>query len=163
MGPDFAPVTVVAFSDFECQYCAKGHQLLKKLQSDFPGKVRIAFKNLPMSFHKNALPAACAAMAAHRQGKFWEMADLIFSSQSRLNEDFFLEAASSVQVDINEFREINNLEDWMDYFNAQSAEAAQFGISGTPTYIVNGIKVTGADYGLLKEAVSMSLASGPVN
>jgi protein-disulfide isomerase len=71
-GPKSAPVTVVAFSDFQCPFCSRAVPTLKEIEDKYPGKVRIAFKHLPLDFHNNAKTAAEASMAANEQGKFWE-------------------------------------------------------------------------------------------
>src|SRR5690606_16614226 len=71
-GPKDAKVTIVAFSDFECPFCARANPTLQQILDTYKDDVRIVFRHLPLSFHRNAKPAAEAAMAAHEQGKFWE-------------------------------------------------------------------------------------------
>lgn len=79
-GPAGAPITIIEYTDFQCHYCAKGAKTLDQVMQMYPDKVRVVFKNNPLSFHKQALPAAKAALAADRQGKFWEYHDLLFKN-----------------------------------------------------------------------------------
>src|SRR5262249_34749660 len=81
MGSVKAPVTIVEFSDFQCPFCSKVVPTVKQIEQEFKGKVRVAFKQLPLPFHNNAQLAAEAALAAQEQGKFWEMHDKMFAHQ----------------------------------------------------------------------------------
>src|SRR5213076_570365 len=82
-GPKNAPVTIVVWSDFQCPFCGRVEPTLKQIMDEYKGKVRIAWKNQPLSFHQNAMPAAEAAMAAYEQGndKFWAMHEKLFQNQ----------------------------------------------------------------------------------
>lgn len=71
LGKEDAPVTIVVFTDFECPYCSKAVPILEQVMTDNPETVKLVFKNMPLSFHKFARPAALAALAAANQGKFW--------------------------------------------------------------------------------------------
>jgi protein-disulfide isomerase len=71
-GPENAPVTIIVFSEFQCPYCARFAPTLKQIEDTYQGSVRVVFKHLPLSIHKDAVPAALAAEAARKQGKFWE-------------------------------------------------------------------------------------------
>src|SRR4029079_7810913 len=71
-GDKSAPVTIVEFSDFQCPFCSRVLPTVKQIKEKYAGKVRIVWRNYPLPFHQNALPAAEAAMAANEQGKFWE-------------------------------------------------------------------------------------------
>jgi protein-disulfide isomerase len=95
-------VTVVAFSDFQCPFCSRAVPTLKQIEDDYKGKVRIAFKQLPLPFHDKAHLAAEAALAAHEQGKFWQMHDKLFANQQALDrpnlEKYARSWASTCQV-----------------------------------------------------------------
>src|SRR3954452_11798353 len=84
-GPASAKVTVVAFSDFQCPFCSRAVPTLKQIEADYKGKIRIAFKEMPLPFHDKAHLAAEAALAANEQGKFWEMHDKLFANQQALD------------------------------------------------------------------------------
>jgi protein-disulfide isomerase len=78
-GPDNAKVTIVEFSDYQCPFCGQAETLVKQVLETYPKDVRLVFKQFPLtSIHPNAMPASKAAIAAGRQGKFWEMHSLIF-------------------------------------------------------------------------------------
>ena len=84
---DGALVTIVIFSEFQCPYCSKVTATLNKVLEAYPGQVRLVFRQNPLGFHKQAMPAAKASMAAARQGRFWEMHDKLFENRSKLDED----------------------------------------------------------------------------
>ena len=105
-GPADAPVTIVEFSDFECPYCNKGTNNLMEAVDKFDGKVKVAFKHYPLPFHKEAKPAARAAMAAGEQGKFWEMHDLLFQNQRKLKQDgIYEQLAKQLGLNMAKFKE----------------------------------------------------------
>src|SRR2546425_3156581 len=93
LGPKNAPVTIVEWSDFQCPFCGRVEPTLQQLRDEYKGKIRIAWKNQPLSFHPNAMPAAEAAMAAHEQGKFWEFHDALFKKQGQLSPALYDEVA----------------------------------------------------------------------
>ncbi len=143
-GPDNAPVTVVIFSDFECPFCSRANRTLDAIKQAYPGQVRFAFKHMPLSFHRNAKPAAIASMAAHRQGKFWEFHDKLFADYRNLNREKFLQIAEQIGLDSQRFQ--TDLEDpaLPSLVEADAAYASRIGVNGTPTFFVNGRKIAGA-------------------
>ena len=156
-----AKVTIVEFSDFQCPYCGRVGPTLARLLEEYPDDVRIVYKHLPLSFHKQALPAAKASMAAERQGKFWEFHDELFKNQRQLTDERFVEIAKSLGLDTKKFEE--------DYRSAEVAtqvaqdmnEARRLGVTGTPGFFVNGKFLSGArPYDAFKEAVEEALARG---
>jgi protein-disulfide isomerase len=84
-GPASAKVTVVEFSDFQCPFCGRVNPTLKEIEDKYQGKIKIAFRNLPLPFHDKAHLAAEAALAANEQGKFWAMHDKLFANQQALD------------------------------------------------------------------------------
>ena len=86
LGPADALVTIVEYSDFQCPFCAKVSEPLKEAMASHEGDVRLIFKHFPLGGHKLAGPAAQATWAAHQQGKFWEMHDLLFANQRALGD-----------------------------------------------------------------------------
>jgi len=143
-GLETAPITIVEYSDFQCPFCSRVVPTLDKLYKAYPDKIRIIFKQMPLSFHKDARPAAKAALAAGRQGKFWEMHDLLFANNTALTEANFLVWAKQLGLDLEQFKK-----DLMDpALEAQIAndekEAQGFGITGTPSFVINGTKYVGA-------------------
>ena len=94
-----AKVTIVAFSDFQCPFCGRVNPTLAKLLETYPGKVRVAFKHMPLRIHPDAPAAHAAAEAAGRQGKFWEMYDKIFANQRELAPEKFKQYATELNLD----------------------------------------------------------------
>ena len=104
-GPAEAPVKIIEFADFQCPYCAQLNGTLAKLQNDFPGKVAVAFRNFPLKGHAEAVPAAENAACAAEQGKFWEMHDLLFGNQERLDRQNGIAFATRLGLDSSAFLE----------------------------------------------------------
>ncbi len=143
-GPAEALVTIVEFSDFQCPFCSRVGPTLAALREQYPSDVRIVYKHLPLSFHRNALPAAKASVAAQRQGKFWEMHDLLFASQKQLDEATFKAHAEALGLDLARFEADLNSPEVAALVAKDQAEARALGVSGTPGFFVNGRFLSGA-------------------
>jgi protein-disulfide isomerase len=143
-GPSDAPVTIAEFSDFQCPFCSRVNPTLQKIEDVYGDKVRIVWKHLPLAMHKDAPAAHQASMAAHKQGKFWEFHDKLFSDQRNLKLDAFKKHAQDLGMDVAQFEK-----DMLDLSNkravdADVAEARKLGVSGTPGFFVNGRFLRGA-------------------
>ncbi|PIZ29754.1 MAG: disulfide bond formation protein DsbA [Alphaproteobacteria bacterium CG_4_10_14_0_8_um_filter_53_9] len=143
-GPDDAPVTIIEFSDFECPFCHKAQATLKALDARYPGKIRWAYKNLPLNFHAMAIPAATAAFAAKEQGKFWEYSDELWKRQEFLGEKLFADIAKDLKLDVKKFQADRKSPKIQGIVKRDSEEAAQIGARGTPYFLINGIAISGA-------------------
>jgi protein-disulfide isomerase len=143
-GPQNAKVTIVEFSDFECPYCSRGAQTMDRILKDYPQDVRLVFKNSPLPFHKNAEPAARAAYAAQQQGKFWEMHDALFNNQRGLSDQFYVEQAQKLGLNVDKFKADMNSEAAKARVKADQQDGEKLGIRGTPGFFVNGVLVSGA-------------------
>lgn len=141
--PD-APVTIVVFSDFQCPFCARGAGVIKALEQKYPGKVRVAFKHQPLAFHKDARLAAAASLAAAEQGKFWEFHDAVFAHQSELDRAGLEKRAAELGLDAGRFRGALDGDGFAARLAADQAEANRLGVTGTPTFFVNGRRIVGA-------------------
>ena len=153
-----APVTLVVFSDFECPWCAKLEPLLAQLLAANADTVRIVFKHLPLPMHPQAEPAALAAIAAQRQGKFWEMHDALFAVQ-QWTPAAVTETATRIKLDMTRFQaDLNSQETRMqlakDKADAQAAEVA-----ATPSVFVNGRPVRERSLPALQAMVNEALAA----
>jgi protein-disulfide isomerase len=138
LGNGNAPVTVVVFSDFECPFCRKGADRIRELEAKYPTQVRFAFKHLPLPFHERARPAAIAAIAAAKEGKFWELHDRFFANQRELDDvGAHLKAVGLVLDEGKKASAETQLE-------RDGVEAKRLGVTGTPTFFVNGKRLTGA-------------------
>jgi protein-disulfide isomerase len=160
LGNPKAPVTVVIFSDFQCPYCGRVEPTLKQLRDDYGTKVKFVWKNQPLSFHPNAMPAAEAAMAAHEQGKFWEMHDRFFANQQGLSPAFYEQTAKELGLDMGRFKASVEAHKHKAAIEADSAEGNRLGAGGTPTFFINGRKLVGAvPVGSFKEIIDAELAA----
>ncbi len=137
-GAPMAPVTVVEFSDFQCPHCAHAHPVLERLVREHEGDVRVVYKNYPLPGHTHAREAARAAIAAQRQGKFWEMHDRLFANQEHLERVDIERYAQAIGLDMDRFRADLESEATEARVVADRATGAEVGVEGTPTIFVNG-------------------------
>jgi protein-disulfide isomerase len=137
-GEPMAKVSIVEFSDFECPHCGAAHPVLTRVLEEFQGKVNLAFKHFPLESHKNAAPAARAAVAAQAQGKFWELADKLFEHQRELSADKIRELAKKVGVDMAKFDAELASPAAQARVDADKKDGNAAGIQGTPTLYING-------------------------
>ncbi len=143
-----ALVTLVVFSDFECPFCQKGAKVMKELQTHYGKKdVRMVFKHLPLPFHKQAKPAARAAIAAHNQGQFWDMHDQLFYDREALKaggSEYFISLANKIELDVKTFEKDFASKDTESKLEKDMELAKEVGARGTPNFFINGIQVVGA-------------------
>lgn len=144
IGPSDAPVTVVAFIDYQCPYCARAHEILEQVLEKYGEKVRIVFKHNPLAFHPDAELAAQAVLAARDLGKFPEMHRKLLANQSELDRDKLIEYAAEVGLDSGEFQTALDSGHFADVVKADVALAEKVGVNATPYFFVNGREVRGA-------------------
>jgi protein-disulfide isomerase len=138
-GPADAPITIVEFSDYQCPFCARSEPLVHEALAAYPTQARLVFKHYPLtSIHPQAMPAALAAAAAQKQGKFWEMHEKLFANQRALAPEQLTQYARDIGLDMAQFEADMN----SDVIKAQVQEdialAQRSGVRGTPTIFVNG-------------------------
>jgi protein-disulfide isomerase len=143
-GPAGAKVTVVAFSDFQCPFCSRAVPVMKQIEDEYKGKVKIAFKQLPLPFHDKAHLAAEAALAANEQGKFWQMHDKLFANQQALDRPSLEKYAEEIGLNMTKFKAALDSGKFKDKVDSDAKEGAAVGATGTPTFFINGTKVVGA-------------------
>ena len=143
LGASDRKIVMLVFSDFQCPFCATANKGVKEFMTKHKDKVTLVYKHFPLTqIHPEALPAARAAWAANKQGKFWEYHDALFANQAKLGEAFYLETATSLKLDTTKF---NSDRKAADNFIVQDFQLGRkIGIDGTPTFIMNGEVVTGA-------------------
>jgi protein-disulfide isomerase len=143
-----AKVVLIEYSDLQCPACAFYYPVLKKLLEEFGDKLAIAYRHFPLvSIHPNAKPAAYAAEAAGRQGKFWEMHDLIFDNQNewkdkRNVEEIFISYAQKLNLNIDQFKTDFNSKEIKEKVDGAYRNAIKLGLNSTPTFFLNGKKIT---------------------
>jgi len=143
-GPATAPVTIVEFSDFECPFCYGLYPTLRMIERNYPEQVRIVYRQFPLShIHPRAQKAAEASLCAHDQGRFWEMHDSLFGFQEQLGVDALKQRAEEFKLDMATFNACLDSGSKADAIKKDMADAAQAGVTGTPTFFVNGRMMLG--------------------
>jgi protein-disulfide isomerase len=159
-GPETALVTIVEVSDFQCPFCSRVGPTIKKLMEDYPKDVRVIWANQPLPFHDRAKPAATAAMAAHKQGKFWEMHDKLFANQRDLTDENFKKFAAEIGLDKVKFEADLKDPAIVAKIEADQQAANSVGARGTPAFFINGKLLSGAQpYEAFKKEVDEALAA----
>jgi Na+/H+ antiporter NhaA len=158
-GDDDAPVTLVEYGDFECPFCGRAEPVVRQLLNEFGNDLRYVFRHLPLSdVHSRAQLAAEAAEAADDQGAFWEMHDLLFDRQDALEPKNLVEYARQLGLDVDRFTDQLRRHEHAGRIASDVDDADLSGVSGTPTFFVNGIRHQGAyDIETLTQAVRAAL------
>jgi protein-disulfide isomerase len=148
-GPANAKVVVQMFSDFQCPFCKRVNPTIDALERAFPGKIRVVWRNMPLPFHKQARPAAEAAMEAFEQkgsAGFWAMHALIFAGQEQqgLERPGLDAAAAKLGLDMGKFAQALDQQTHEAAIAADVKIASDAGITGTPAFVINGYFVSGA-------------------
>ena len=156
-GPANATVTLVEYGDFQCPYCGRAEQVVRELLSDF-GDVRYIWRHLPLNdVHANAQLAAEAAEAASDQGRFWDMYDLLLANQDALQPSDLLRYAERLGLDLDRFTEDLRRHAGATRVAEDVDSADLSGVSGTPTFFINGRRHYGAyDIATLSAAVRVA-------
>ncbi len=142
-----AKVTIYEYSDFECPYCGQFYTTTyKELMTKYvdTGKVKIAFKDFPLSFHPQAQKAAEASRCALEQGKFWEMHDKLFENQTTLSVENFKKWAGELKLDTNKFNQCLDSSKYADAVKKDLAEGLKLGVQGTPSFVIGDTALVGA-------------------
>ena len=143
-GPRDAAVTVALFSDFQCPFCGRLEPTLAALEKEYPGRVRVVWKNFPLPFHESARGAAVAALAAGEQGRFWEMHDKLIQNQQALGADDLEKYARELGLDVGRWKSAMVNPATGQVVDADVKQGQGLGVSGTPSLFINGRKVVGA-------------------
>jgi Na+/H+ antiporter NhaA len=154
-GPDDAPVTLVEYGDFECPYCGQAEGVIRELLSSMGGDVRYVWRHLPLSdVHPSAQLASEASEAAAAQGKFWDMYDTLLSHQNDLTPRDLVRYAGQLGLDVDRFQDELRRREYAPRVAEDVASADESGVSGTPTFFINGRRHYGVyDIDTLTEAV----------
>ncbi len=168
LGDAKAKVTIVEFSDFQCPFCRAFFEdtfgQFKKEYVD-TGKVRLIYRDFPLSFHPSARPAALAAQCAHDQGKFWEYQDIVFQEQAKKGTGTItfstadLKAwAAKIGLDTKQFNSCLDSEQHGKEVDADTQAGSAAGVTGTPSFFVNGTLIVGAvPFSDFKSAIDQAL------
>lgn len=163
-GDSDSPVILVEYADFECPYSGHAYYIVKQLLEDMDGKFGFVFRNFPLTqIRPHALPAALAAEAAGMQGAYWEMHDLLFEQQHRLDPEYLIAFAQVLGMDIEQFIVDMTSDDAAGRIRRDFVGGIRSGVNGTPAFFVNGVRHDGPyDYetlkGLIEKAASAQRA-----
>jgi protein-disulfide isomerase len=141
--PD-AAVTITEYADFQCPFCASARNTIDQALREYPGRIKLVFKSFPLDFHPDSRLAHQAALAADKQGKFWEMHDLIFGRQHTMKRNDLLAMAKEIGLDMDRFTKDLESEQVRAQIEAEQAEGKRRGVTGTPTFYVDGSPIEGA-------------------
>ncbi len=157
-----APVTVVEFSDFQCPFCSRAVPVIDRIKKEFgPEKVRIVFRDMPLPNHNRALPASLAARCANEQGKFWEMHNALFENQQKLEDKDLKEYAKTVGLDLPKFNDCFDNKKYVADLEKSRSEAEKVGITATPSFLINGVLLQGAQpFEKFKEKIDRAAKQG---
>lgn len=147
IGPQDAEIVIVEFSDYECPFCKRWYdQTYRPLMEAYPGQIRLVYRNLPLPElnHTNAVSAAEAALCAGDQESFWEFHDKLFSDEYGLGEEAYRQYAADLGLDVEAFDECLTSRRHKEFVEKDRQFSKELGVTGTPTFFINGLAVVGA-------------------
>ena len=161
-GQKNAPVTIIEWSDFQCPFCSRFYKdTLPQITKEYidTGKVKLVYRDFPLSFHPNAKPAAIAAECADAQGKFWQYHDKIFENQAALSPEMLKTWAKDIGLDMQKFDTCVTDPKTAAEVDKDMVDGQSAGISGTPGFLINGRLLSGAQpFASFKAAIDAELA-----
>lgn len=167
-GGEGARVTLVEYSDFQCPACGAYYPLLKQLRDEFGDKIIFAYRHFPLyQIHANAGVAARAAEAAGKQGKFWEMHDVIFETQELWSlehdaREIFLRYAESLGMDMEQFKKDIDSDEVKAEVQSDLESGIRSRVNSTPTFFLSGEKIANPrNYDEFKKLIEAALAANP--
>jgi protein-disulfide isomerase len=159
-GPKDAKVQIVEFSDYQCPFCGQANTLIDQVLAANPD-VSFVYKQFPLtSIHPNALPASKAALAAGKQGKYWEMHELLFKNQRALGADQLKDYAKQIGLDVPKWEKDMNSPEIASQISTEQKEAQASDVRGTPTIFVGGKRVMNRSVEGFKQLIDEAKAKG---
>lgn len=149
MGPADAPIVITEYTDFECPYCRRSIPVIHELFSKYDGRIRLVLKQTPLEIHPQAMAAARTFEAVLRQDqqKAWQLFDLLFDNQARLEKEgqaYLDEAVRQVGADLGRVHQDARSGEIQAIIDADLAEFKAFEFTGTPGFVINGVRVEGS-------------------
>lgn len=164
IGPADAPVKIIEFSDYQCPYCKRWYDAVNsRLLSDYAGKIRFVYRDMPLSaIHPEAQSAAEAANCAAEQIDYWKYHDLLFTGQYGLGSQAYSQYATDLGLNMDTFNTCVAERRYQSEVDNDASVGLNLGVTGTPTFFINGLKVVGAQpYEVFKQIIDNELASAP--
>jgi protein-disulfide isomerase len=160
MGEEKAPVTIVEFSDYQCPFCSRAEDTVKKVLDSYKGKVRLVFRDYPLPFHPQAQKASEAAHCAGDQGKYWQMHEKLFANQSALGVPQLKDHAKGLGLDAAKFDKCLDSGEKAKIVETSKKAGDEAGVNGTPAFFINGRPLSGArEFEKFKEIIDYELAN----
>ena len=132
-------LTIVEFTEFQCPYCSRIAPVMKELNEKYPDKIKFVYKHFPLSFHSNAKAAAASAIAAQKQGKFWEYRYALAPHSRELSDSTYLAIAKEIGLDVEKFKKEMALDSAMEArIDKDFQLGVKVGVQGTPNFYING-------------------------
>lgn len=163
-----APVTIVEYLDFECEACGAFYPVVKRLSEEYKDEVRFVVRYFPLPGHKNSMTSAFAVEAAGKQGKYWEMHDVVFENQRDWGEKqapdpkIFENYARQIGLDMEQYNKNILLQELKDRIERDRKTGQRLGITGTPTFFLNGEKIQNPrDYEEFKALIETAIKKVP--
>jgi len=147
--PD-AKILVVEYSDFQCPACGAAYSPVKNIVNEFQDEIRFEYRHFPLSYHIFAFKAAVAAEAAGDQGKFWEYHNKLYENQEHLLKEDLIRYAEELDLDMEKFKAVLESNEKDELIIADSQQGRELGVGGTPSFFVNGKKVSASE---LRQAI----------
>ncbi|HYH85501.1 MAG TPA: thioredoxin domain-containing protein [Pyrinomonadaceae bacterium] len=156
-----ASVTVVEFTDYQCPTCAQAQPIFERLVTEYGDRVRFVVRDFPLPQHADAQKAAEAAEAAREQGKYWDFTAILFRNQSKLAPEMLKQYALVLGLDRAKFDSALDTGKFADKVQRDILDGQRAGVSSTPSFFVNGVRVGDRTYEALKAAIEAALKSAP--
>lgn len=144
VGGKDAPITIVEFGDFQCPFCRAAEKSLQQVHEKYGDKVRLVYMDFPLGIHTHALDAANAARCAGEQDKFWQYHDALFADQSKLAPADLKVTAAKLGLDAKKFDACFDKTKYQSGIRQDVAQGSSLGVTGTPTFFINGREISGA-------------------
>lgn len=161
LGPQDAEIVLVEFSDYQCPFCKRWYdQVYQPLLAAYPGKIRLVYRNLPLtSLHPDAMSAAVAGLCAGEQDSFWQFHDKLFSDEYGLGRNAYTRYASDLELDTATFEACLDSGKFDQFIKEDMDFSLNLGVQSTPTFFINGLAIVGAQpLDVFKQVIDKELA-----
>ena len=140
-GNQQAEIVLMEYGDFQCPHCGRAFPIIKHVLENFEGNLLFIYRHFPLSkAHPQARAAAVAAEAANRQGKFWEMYNMLFENQRQLMNDAIMRYAGMIGLDLKKFEVDMQDEQLFKKVDNDFLNGVKVGVNATPTFFINGVR-----------------------